>query len=88
MLMLNDPDNVLFSCEKTTLWQIPNKKKIFTHKYDKNLFFFSKRVKQKSNFRSLKDMPKSVEDRMRELTAQFGLDYDSLCVNDNTNCAW
>ena len=41
-----------------------------------------------SIFRSLKDMPKSVEDRMRELTAQFGLDYDALCVNDNTNCAW
>jgi hypothetical protein len=38
--------------------------------------------------RSIEDMPKSVEDRMRELTAQFNLDYDSMCVNDNTNCAW
>jgi len=38
--------------------------------------------------RSIEDMPKSVEDRMRELTAQLNLDYDSMCVNDNTNCAW
>jgi len=38
--------------------------------------------------RSIKDIPKSVEDRMRELATQFNLDYDAMCTNDNTNCAW
>ena len=39
-------------------------------------------------WRSIKDIPKSVEDRMRELATQFNLDYDAMCTNDNTNCAW
>ena len=33
-------------------------------------------------------MPEAVENRFRELAAQYGLDYDAMCVKDNTNCQW
>jgi len=38
--------------------------------------------------RALNDMPEAVENRFRELAAQYGLDYDAMCVKDNTNCQW
>ena len=40
------------------------------------------------NIRTLNDMPEAVENRFRELAAQYGLDYDAMCVKDNTNCQW
>ena len=36
--------------------------------------------------RTLAAMPASVESRMRELTAAYGLDFDAMCVNDNSQC--
>ena len=39
-------------------------------------------------FRSIADMPQSVETRFRELATQFGLDYDAMCVSDNSQCKW
>jgi len=38
--------------------------------------------------RSIAEMPESVEARFRELATQFGLDYDSMCINDNSQCKW
>ena len=38
--------------------------------------------------RTLDSIPESVEARFRELSTQFGLDYDAMCVNDNTGCPY
>jgi len=38
--------------------------------------------------RSMADMPESVEQKMREITDQYGLDYDSMCTHDNRKCPW
>ena len=39
-----------------------------------------------SRHRSLDYLTEEVELQLREATAKFGMDYDGLCVSDNTNC--
>jgi len=41
-----------------------------------------------SRQRSLDNIPKEVEEEFRRVAPQFSLDYDKLCVSDNTKCAW
>ena len=41
-----------------------------------------------SRQRSLDNIPKEVEEEFRRVAPQFSLDYDQLCVSDNTKCAW
>jgi hypothetical protein len=38
--------------------------------------------------RTLDSIPLAVETRFKEIAAEYGLDYDTMCVNDNTNCPY
>jgi hypothetical protein len=36
----------------------------------------------------LDSIPATVDARFREIAAEFGFDYDAMCVNDNSNCPY
>ena len=39
-----------------------------------------------SRHRSLAPMTSEVEIELRKVTAKFGVNYDELCISDNTHC--
>ena len=39
-----------------------------------------------SRKRNLNELTPEVEAELRIATEKFGLDYDGMCVSDNTNC--
>ena len=40
-----------------------------------------------SRQRSLDGIPKEVEEEFRKVAPQFSLDYDQMCVSDDTECS-
>lgn len=39
-----------------------------------------------SRYRSLEFLEQGTEDQLRKSASEFGIDFDAMCISDNTNC--